>query len=396
MKKIAFLVLAMSSTIAFAQCDGRYLTEIFPTVTNVEVEYTNVYDWSPLNSGLDMDVYTPDGDSYSERPLIIFAHGGVFITGNKNNTAMVELCEAFAKRGYVTASIQYRLTNFSSLTDSMQMLQTVANGISDFKAAIRYFRKDALQNGNTFGIDVDQIYVGGYSAGAVLATNLAFMNDTTGIPAHFLSIINASGGFEGNSGNPGYSSNIKGVVNIAGAVYKSSYINSNEVPIVSVHALDDTTVPFDCDHALSNSAILKICGSGEIHEKTDLMGIYDSLYVFNTGGHSAPILQLATVSIPVVSDFLYTTLDCYGLSEIEEQDWGIEFYPNPAKDYITIEAKTYINRIQLLDFSLRVVKEQIVNDYSQQLALTTLKDGVYFLMIDARDGSVFRKIMLVR
>ena len=97
MKKIAFLVLAMSSTIAFAQCDGRYLTEIFPTVTDVEVEYTNVYDWSPLNSGLDMDVYTPDGDSFSERPLIIFAHGGVFITGNKNNTAMVELCEAFAK-----------------------------------------------------------------------------------------------------------------------------------------------------------------------------------------------------------------------------------------------------------------------------------------------------------
>ena len=80
-----------------------------------------------------MDVYTPDGDNYSERPLIIFAHGGVFITGNKNNTAMVELCEAFAKRGYVTASIQYRLTNFSSLTDSMQMLQTVVNGISDLR-----------------------------------------------------------------------------------------------------------------------------------------------------------------------------------------------------------------------------------------------------------------------
>lgn len=396
MKRVLFFAVALLSVQLFAQCDGRYETEVFPTVSVTEVEYTDVFDWSTSNSGLDMDVYTPDGDSYSERPLIIFAHGGVFIAGDKDNIAMVELCEAFAKRGYVTASIQYRLTNFSSLTDSMQMLQTVANGISDFKAAIRYFRKDALQNGNTFGIDVDQIYVGGYSAGAILATNLAFMNDTTGIPAHYLSIINSSGGFEGNSGNLGYSSNINGVVNIAGAVYKTSYINSNEVPIVSVHASDDTTVPFDCDHALSNSLILKICGSGEIHEKTDLMGIHDSLHVISVGGHSAPILQLATVSIPVISDFLYTTLDCYGLSNMEEQDLAVEFYPNPAKEYITIEAKKHINRIQLLDFSLRVVKEQALNSYRQKLDLTTLNNGVYFLVIDTREGSFFRKIMVVR
>ena len=123
---------------------------------------------------------------------------------------------------------------------------------------------------------------------------------------------------------------------------------------------------------------MKICGSGKIHETTDLLGIYDSLYVFNTGGHSAPVLQLETVSIPVVSDFLYTTLDCYGISEIEEQGMEIELYPNPANEYITIKAKTCINRIQLLDFSLSVVKEQAVNDYSQQLALNTLKQGVYF------------------
>ena len=98
---------------------------------------------------------------------------------------MVELCEAFAKRGYVTASIQYRLTDATNLLDSMQMLQTVVNGISDFKAAIRYFRMDVLQNGNSFGIDPDQIYVGGYSAGAILASNLAFMNDTAGIPPYY-------------------------------------------------------------------------------------------------------------------------------------------------------------------------------------------------------------------
>ena len=59
------------------------------------------------------------------------------------------------------------------------------NGISDAKAAIRYFRKDAATNGNIFGIDPNQIYIGGYSAGAILAVNLAYINDTVGVPFSF-------------------------------------------------------------------------------------------------------------------------------------------------------------------------------------------------------------------
>ena len=215
------MTITLLSIQAFAQCDGRYENEIFSSFTKTEVEFTNVYDWSITNSGLDMDVYTPDGDSYTERPLIIFAHGGSFWSGNKTNPMMVALCESFAKRGYVAASIQYRLTSIWNLTDSMHMLQTVMNGISDAKAAIRYFRKDAATNGNIFGIDPNQIYIGGYSAGAILAVNLAYINDTVGVPSHLIPIINTSGGLEGNSGNPGYSSDVKAVVNVAGAVYKS-------------------------------------------------------------------------------------------------------------------------------------------------------------------------------
>ena len=99
MKRILFLLAALLTVQVVAQCDGRYESEIFSTVSVTEVEYTDVYDWGPFNSGLDMDVYTPDGDTYSERPLIIFAHGGSFYAGDKNNPAMVSLCESFAKRG---------------------------------------------------------------------------------------------------------------------------------------------------------------------------------------------------------------------------------------------------------------------------------------------------------
>ena len=109
--------------------------------------YSDVYDWSATDneSGLEMDVYQPIGDTASNRPLIIFAHGGAYVGGDKNNPTMITLCQSFAKRGYVTASIRYRLTsitNFFVPNASDILIQTMVNSMSDMKASIRYFRKD--------------------------------------------------------------------------------------------------------------------------------------------------------------------------------------------------------------------------------------------------------------
>ena len=49
------------------------------------------------------------------------------------------------------------------------------------------------------------------------------------------------GTIEGNSGNAGYSSEISGVIKLAGGIHDYSWINSNETPIVSVQEL--TTTP---------------------------------------------------------------------------------------------------------------------------------------------------------
>tara|TARA_B100000900_G_C20598844_1_gene724642 strand:+ start:2997 stop:4175 length:1179 start_codon:yes stop_codon:yes gene_type:complete len=390
MKRVLFFATALLSVQVFAQCEGRYESEIFSSVSVIEVEYTDVYDWGPFSSGLHMDVYTPNGDSYTERPLIIFAHGGSFWSGNKNNPMMVALCESFAKRGYVTASIQYRLTSIWNLTDSMHMLQTVMNGISDAKAAIRYFRKDAAVNGNVFGIDPDQIYVGGYSAGAILAVNLAYINDTVGVPSHLLPIIDATGGLEGNSGNPGYSSEVKAVVNVAGAVYKSSYIDANDAPIVSIHALDDGTVPYFCDHAMSNPLILKVCGSGTIHNAVDFSGIYNALHIFPSGDHSIPFSEVNNITIPFVSDFLYTTLDCYEGTNIKESQLELEVYPNPARDVLNVVISDQVLGVQILNmlgerFTFTVMDGKI--------DISDLASGFYCLELKTRDTTILTKFV---
>ena len=391
MKKILFFISSLFSFHVFAQCDGRYESEIFSSVSVVEVEYTDVYDWSLFNSGLDMDVYTPDGDTYTERPLIIFAHGGSFFTGNKNNPTMISLCESFAKRGYVTASIQYRLTSIWNLTDSLHMLQTVINGISDAKAAVRYFRKDAAINGNIFGIDPDQIYIGGYSAGAILAVNLAFVNDTIGVPSHLLPIIDSAGGLEGNSGNLGYSSSVKAVINIAGAVYKSSYIDVNDVPIVSVHAIDDGTVPYYCDNAISNPLILEVCGSGTIHDAIDPLGVNNALHTFSSGGHSIPSIDMYNITIPFISDFIYTTLDCNEETYVNENELSFEVYPNPVSDVLNVVVFDPILDLKVMNMIGKHFSLNISSD--GKIDVSTLIPGVYYLEVKIRDKVLVTKFV---
>ena len=104
-----------------------------------------------------MDIYQPKGDQLSKRPLIILAHGGYFLFGDKNEFS--EEAVTLAKAGYVVASINYRLIDVeSSDTASMKAL---IDAIQDIRAAVRYFFRDA-KTVNKYGIDTDRIAIGGY------------------------------------------------------------------------------------------------------------------------------------------------------------------------------------------------------------------------------------------
>ena len=58
----------------------------------------------------------------------------------------------------------------------------------------------------------------------------------------FQSFYEKSGGIEGNSGNPGYSSEVSGAILLAGAINTINFIDENDEPIVSVHSTDDNTI----------------------------------------------------------------------------------------------------------------------------------------------------------
>ena len=314
MKKLCFLVATfLATTFAIAQCNGRYQTEIFSNTNVATVDYSDVY------TGLEhrMDIYTPDGDTVTNRPLVFYIHGGSFYAGDKSMTDCIDFCNAFAKRGYVAIAVNHRLGNILSfLLSNEEQYRTVLKAVADAKAAIRFMRKDHA-NTNTYGIDPNAIFIGGYSSGGVLAIHLAFIDlisDLPTSPIDVQALVSVIGGtLEGDSGNNGYSSEVQGVISFAGGINNLNWIDANDEPIVSIHGTNDLTVNYNCGPGLNNPAVLNLCGAGQMHPKADTVGIINDKLIFVGEGHGWGIGNLNPKflqAISFTSDFLYPLLPC--------------------------------------------------------------------------------------
>ena len=315
MKRFLFLFITLFSFFNVqAQCDDRYNSEIFDEVFVSTVTYSDVHN-------LQLDIYQSEGDTQTNRPLIILAHGGSFITGIRSNPSMVSLGNAFAKRGYVVASISYRLMNVFDLLSSSTTINGVAKSLGDGRAAIRYFRK-TVEEGNSYNIDPNQIYFGGNSAGAIIAVHAAFMQDEDITDPELLNALSNNGGIEGNSGNEGYSSEIRGAISLAGAIVDVNFITESDFNkvLISCHGDEDVTVPYFCGEPLSGSVPLELCGGGSILAHTQAIGFPNHQHLLFPGqGHVPWQFGGATEveMIDFVSTNLYNALDCMNVGIVE-------------------------------------------------------------------------------
>src|SRR4051812_18879883 len=203
-----------------SQCgNGRYYDKIFSPSTST-VTYGNAMKFDSTYTDLKMDIYQPAGDQLAHRPLIVLAFPGSFTAGSRLSPDITQLCDNFVRRGYVCASIDYRLGFEGGRDSDTNQFKAFMRGVQDMKAAVRYFYKDA-QTTNTYRIDTNQIFIGGSSAGAFIALNYAYGKQDTlsrSEPPWARPALDSLGGPEGSSGNPGYSSRVKGVVDLCGAI----------------------------------------------------------------------------------------------------------------------------------------------------------------------------------
>jgi len=351
MKSFFTLFFILIGTLTYAQgaqgCDGtRYINDVFDEVTvTTGVQYGTAIDVLGNEKNLAMDIYEPAGDTQEKRPVVILAHGGSFLFGSRGD--MAAACTDFAKKGYVAASIDYRLWSIGlGLPDSLDVQDVVIKASLDMKAAVRFFRKDA-DTDNTYRADESVILSGGLSAGAILAIAAGVLDDTDDIPDFALDIIQANivdNDFEGTSGNPGYSSEVQGIVNWSGGVYKLNWIDENDPPIASMHGTSDGTVPYGFGVA---NGVATLNGSGLVHPRLLEVGVPSYLLTVEGGGHTDIYFENSYASAQaewqtegmgfiedVVCDLSLNTKEI--LTELQAD---VIIAPNPANEYTTIQTE---------------------------------------------------------
>lgn len=109
----------------------------------------------------------------SKKPLLILIHGGGFTGGSSQ--LMDSLAVSFARKGYFSATISYRLgwlgEGFCSY-DTTEAIRAWYRSVKDAQLAIDYFKS----HNEEFSIDTNLIFLAGWSAGGYTALGASLLD----------------------------------------------------------------------------------------------------------------------------------------------------------------------------------------------------------------------------
>ncbi len=200
-RQISFIAAIICSTVLAAQLP--YTNAIYAVRKDSAVIYGVATNYCGRPDTLKMNIYKPVDNTDPLRPVIIFVHGGGFVSSeNFNEFHMNAMAIQFAKRGYVAASIDYRegvhlypygtgapgpnnllataAVDWNGIaaayaTDQAEVLRAVFRAQQDLKAAIRFMKQNHLADSTS----TCHVFTAGHSAGAITVLSAAF----TDLPA---------------------------------------------------------------------------------------------------------------------------------------------------------------------------------------------------------------------
>ena len=215
-----------------------------------------------------LDIYEPADSSVraidgKEKPTIIFAFGGGFMSGERNNASYFPWYRMLNEAGYRVVAIDYRLglKDFKGAGFNPKFTRALLNSIriavEDLFSATQFL----IDNSDELGIDCSSLVISGSSAGAITAMQAEWeiCNGTdlaSSLPEGF---------------------NYAGVMSFAGAVFSTMggirYRKAEPCPTMMCHGTDDQTVPY------GQMRFFRLCFAG-----TDVLTnvFAKNLYNYNT------------------------------------------------------------------------------------------------------------------
>lgn len=229
-----------------------------------------------------LDLYLPKQNGGKEQkverlPLIIWVHGGAWMSGDKKNCPAVR----FVHEGYAVASINYRLSQHAIFPAQ----------IEDCKAAMRWLRANAEK----FGLDPNRIGVWGASAGGHLVALLGTAGDVNDFdkgqnlnissrvqavcdffgPTDFLKMADFPSKMKHDDANSPESKLIGGAIlenkEACRRANPITYVTKDDPPFLIVHGDADPLVPHNQSQLL--------------YEAIQKAGVQASLHIVKGGGH---------------------------------------------------------------------------------------------------------------
>jgi len=414
---VAFTVASNAQTLCN---NGRYSSDVYTTIdSTLGITYGAATPYTGSGSTtLTLDFYQPAADTAKVRPLIIWMHGGSFLGGSSTDADVQSLSHHFAKKGFICASINYRLG--MNNVDSSNAILAVIRAVQDLKAAIRFFYKDAKTT-NTYMVDTNNIFIGGSSAGALAADHAAYLTrDCQIVDAGYITEPNLTtmGGLEGTSGNPGYSEKIKACISLCGALGKYGWMEAGDVPLCSMHGTSDNVVTYSRGLVNPGIPLMYLDGDRMLYAQSKVVGVQDNFYTWLGAPHvpyagtTAAEYKYMDTTVNFVRDFLIGQLGCtnaalqpadpvygtanlyaftacpVGIASVNGSDMVINAYPNPSNNKVTVELAEGQGKysIQLSDISGRVVSNGSTSQSEYVIEKTGLTAGVYFLKVTNTKG----------
>jgi len=284
MKPLFFLFLLTFFTNITLFSQVPYTQAEYETSSIIDVNYGTATNYAGTDMDLLMDIYKPLGDDNCQRPIMVLAHGGAWVTDDKSNSSLEYMSAELAKRGWVVANINYRLgmnnTNDYStnafctgitepcafMIDSMEVERANFRAMQDAKAAIRFMKSRNMMDST----DINNVFMAGVCGGGFISLSAGFTNDISKKPASCYAIgdvlapdpdfadfgcMDANndlsrpdlGDFEGNLHLGTYDASLQGVGSFFGGVIDLDVFDAvtNPPSVYLFHQASDVIIHYD-------------------------------------------------------------------------------------------------------------------------------------------------------